>query len=116
MIGTKLIIAKNKMESKKQYEFVRFKYIGHPDKGEKHWWFVVRTYDDVVEHTKKFFQPTMQEGFDAYAANTLNSLRKDISTLIQIMYMYLTQTIIPKVQLEQSGLQRIILRLQIPNL
>ena len=24
------------MKSKKQYEFVRFKYVGHPDEGEKH--------------------------------------------------------------------------------
>ena len=69
-------ISKNKMESKKQYEFVRFKYIGHPDEGEKHWWFVARTYDDVVEHTKKFFQPTMQEGFDAYAAKYIEFAKK----------------------------------------
>lgn len=31
------------MESKKQYEFVRFKHVGHPDESGKHWWFVART-------------------------------------------------------------------------
>ena len=64
------------METKKQYEFVRFKYVGQPDEGEKHWWFVARTYDDVVEHTKKVFQPMMQEGFDAYAAKYIEFAKK----------------------------------------
>jgi len=64
------------MESGKQYEFVRFKYAGKPDDGEKHWWFVARTYDDVVEHTKKVFQPMMQEGFDAYAAKYIEGIKR----------------------------------------
>lgn len=59
-----------------KYEFVRFNYVGHPDEGEKHWWFVAKTYEDVVEHTKKFFQPTMQEGFDAYAAKYIEFAKK----------------------------------------
>lgn len=64
------------MEAKKQYEFVRFNYVGHPDEGEKHWWFVAKTYDDVVEHTKKVFKPMMQEGFDAYAAKYIEFAKK----------------------------------------
>lgn len=60
----------------KKYEFVRFNYVGHPDEGEKHWWFVAKTYEDVVEHTKKFFQPTMQEGFDAYAAKYIEGIKR----------------------------------------
>lgn len=60
----------------KKYEFVRFNYVGHKDEGEKHWWFVAKTFEDVVEHTKKFFQPTMQEGFDAYAAKYIEFAKK----------------------------------------
>ena len=59
-----------------KYEFVRFNYVGHPDEGEKHWWFVAKTYEDVVEHTKKVFQPMMQEGFDAYAAKYIEFAKK----------------------------------------
>ena len=63
------------MNNKKQYEFVRFNYVGHKDEGEKHWWFVAKTYDDVVEHTKKVFQPVMQEGFDAYAEKYIEGVK-----------------------------------------
>lgn len=50
-------------EETKKYEFVRFVYKGQPDNGQKNWWFVAKTTDDVVEHTKRVFKPLMQEGF-----------------------------------------------------
>lgn len=58
------------------YEFVRFNFNGHPDDGEKHWWFVAKTPEDVIEHTKLIFKPTMQEGFDSYAAKYIESIQK----------------------------------------
>ena len=63
-------------EETKKYEFVRFVYKGQPDNGQKNWWFVAKTTDDVVEHTKKVFKPLMQEGFDSYANEYIESIRR----------------------------------------
>ena len=61
----------------KKYEFVRFNYKGYQDNGKKNWWFVAKTTDDVVEHTKRVFKPLMQEGFDSYAHKFIESVTKN---------------------------------------
>ena len=39
-------------EETKKYEFVRFVYKGHPDNGQKNWWFVAKTTDDACGNQK----------------------------------------------------------------
>ena len=47
-----------------EYEFVRFKNLATDEESHK-WWFAAKTARQVIEHAKKFFIPTMQEGYNS---------------------------------------------------
>ena len=58
-----------------KYEFVRFRTIATGEESHK-WWFAAKTASQVIEHTEKFFKPTMQEGFNSAAHDAIESIFK----------------------------------------
>lgn len=58
-----------------KYEFVRFRTIATGEESHK-WWFAAKTASQVIEHTEKFFKPTMQEGFNESAHNAIEAIFK----------------------------------------
>ena len=58
-----------------KYEFVRFKTLATGEESHK-WWFAAKTARQVMEHSEKFFQPTMQEGFNSAAHDAIESIFK----------------------------------------
>ena len=58
----------------KKYEFVQFKIKGS-DIPMSTWYFVARTPEDVIEHTKNVFQPEMQKGLDEILEMVVKALK-----------------------------------------
>ena len=58
-----------------EYEFVRFRTIETGEESHK-WWFAAKTARQVIEHAKKFFKPTMQEGYNSAAHDAVEAIFK----------------------------------------
>ena len=58
-----------------EYEFVRFKNLATDEESHK-WWFAAKTARQVIEHAKKFFKPTMQEGYNSAAHDAVEAIFK----------------------------------------
>lgn len=58
-----------------EYEFVRFKNLATDEESHK-WWFAAKTARQVIEHAKKFFIPTMQEGYNSVAHDAVEAIFK----------------------------------------
>ena len=58
-----------------EYEFVRFKNLATGEESHK-WWFAAKTARQVIEHAKKFFIPTMQEGYNTVAHDAVEAIFK----------------------------------------
>ena len=58
-----------------EYEFVRFKNLATDEESHK-WWFAAKTARQVIEHAKKFFKPTMQEGYNSAAHDAVETIFK----------------------------------------